>query len=292
MLIEIINVVTVQRNGHKIKGRRCIFKCDFCDKELIRPYKYRNAQYVFCDKKCANQSQKSGVLKEKKEQTCFEHYGVTCSFQSPVVKEKITQTLQTKYGVDFISQIEEVKIKKEKTFTIRYGAPHPLQSSILRDRLEQRMLVKYGIKNALNHGPIRDKINLIENAHKAHETRKRNGTFRKSRAEDVCYNHLVELFNTENVIRQKLVKNWAIDFYIQNINTYVQLDGVYWHGLNRPIEEILKYKTPRDVQIYKKYLTDREQDCYFNENNLKLVRVTDIEIYANPTILIERLGMP
>lgn len=292
MLIEVINVVTIQRNGHPIKGRRCKCKCDFCDKELIRPYKCRKQQYFFCDQKCQIQSQKNGVLKEKNEQTMLVHYGVKHSFQSPIIRERITQTLRDRYDVDFVSQIEEVKIKKEKTFNERYGAPYFLQSNILRSRLEQRMLIKHGFKNALEHGSsFREKIDFVENARKAHETKKLNGTYKKSQPEDDCYELLCKNFGVENVERQHYINQWSIDFYVSTIDTYIQCDGVYWHGLDRSFEEIAQHKTKCDKQIHKKMLTDIEQGRYFEEHNLKLVRITDIELYANPTILIERIGV-
>jgi hypothetical protein len=104
---------------------------------------------------------------------------------------------------------------------------------------------------------------------------KKNGTYAKSKIEDDFYVFLCKKFI--NVERQISIKGWPIDFYIKDINTYVQFDGVYWHGLNRSLDVIAEYKHPRDVQIHKKYLTDREQDKYFNENELKLIRVTDAQ---------------
>ena len=70
---------------------------------------------------------------------------------------------------------------------------------------------------------------------------------------------------------------WPIDFFISFIGTFIQLDGVYWHGLDRPILKIKESKSARDQQIYKKWLTDREQDRWFQENKLNLVRITDLE---------------
>jgi hypothetical protein len=49
-------------------------------------------------------------------------------------------------------------------------------------------------------------------------------------------------------------KKWNVDFYIPSIDTYVQLDGVYWHGLDRPVEvikESKESKSVRDQAIYK-----------------------------------------
>jgi hypothetical protein len=104
-----------------------------------------------------------------------------------------------------------------------------------------------------------------------------NSTYRKSGPEDRLYDTLCNVYESDNVVRQVAVPGtkWLIDFYIRSIDTYVQLDGAYWHGLDRPIEVIAEHKTKRDVQIHKKWLTDREQDKWFNRMGKLLIRVID-----------------
>lgn len=79
------------------------------------------------------------------------------------------------------------------------------------------------------------------------------------------------------VKHQKWVNGWPIDFYIPSIDTYVQFDGVYWHGLDRPIEVIRASNLVRDKAIVKKWETDRVQDAWFTSNGLRLIRVTDVQ---------------
>lgn len=67
------------------------------------------------------------------------------------------------------------------------------------------------------------------------------------------------------------VNGWSIDAYVRSIDTYVQYDGIYWHGLDRPIEE------NTNVKIVRKYFRDREQVAWFSEHGLKLVRITELE---------------
>ena len=109
---------------------------------------------------------------------------------------------------------------------------------------------------------------------------KANGTYRKSSVEDALYVYLCDKHGVEQIVRNALVNNrWPIDFYVKSIDTYVQLDGVYWHGLDRPIEVISEHRTKRDAQIHKKWLTDREQDRWFREQGLNLIRLTDVQFY-------------
>ena len=74
-----------------------------------------------------------------------------------------------------------------------------------------------------------------------------------------------------------MIRQW-IDFYIVSINLYIQVDGVYWHGLNRSLKEIRLQKTSQDKKIYKQILRDRKLNKYMKKEQLRLVRITDDEI--------------
>lgn len=122
--------------------------------------------------------------------------------------------------------------------------------------------------------------NTPEACAKRHQTMKVNGTYRKSSVEDALYEYLCDKHGVEQVVRNVWVNDkWPIDFYVKEIDTYVQLDGVYWHGLDRPIEVVAEHRTKRDVQIHKKWLTDRKQDQWFSECQLNLIRLTDVQFY-------------
>ena len=71
------------------------------------------------------------------------------------------------------------------------------------------------------------------------------------------------------------MNKWPIDFYVKDNDTYIQFDGEYWHGLDRPLDEIAKFKTPRDRTILRKYQIDREQVEWFRSTGKRLLRITD-----------------
>jgi hypothetical protein len=73
------------------------------------------------------------------------------------------------------------------------------------------------------------------------------------------------------------VNGWSIDLHIVDINLYVQADGTFWHGLDRPLEEIKKFNYEIDHDIVKNYQRDRDADIWFKSQNLRLVRITDVE---------------
>lgn len=113
---------------------------------------------------------------------------------------------------------------------------------------------------------------------KIHQTLKQNGTYVKSRDEDAFFEYLCQCVEDEAVIeRQVMVNGWRIDFYIKSIDTYVQFDGEYWHGLDRPLSVIAEHYSPRDINIEGTFYKDIEQNDWFNQNRKSLVRVTDKE---------------
>lgn len=166
------------------------------------------------------------------------------------------------------------RAKAKKTMIERYGGC-TFASKMLRTKCAQTMVERYGAAYTMKSPMLRAKYDFASSAKKRHETMKQNGLYGKSKPEDRLYELLREQFN--NVERQAIVHKWPIDFYVKSIDTYVQFDGVYWHGLDRPIELIAEHKTKRDVVIHKKWLTDREQNQYFKDHNLKLIRIRSID---------------
>lgn len=82
---------------------------------------------------------------------------------------------------------------------------------------------------------------------------------------------------------------WNVDMYVPDIDTYIQFDGVYWHGLDRPVEEIKNSNTKRNIAIYKKWTIDREQDEWFLKVSKRLVRITDIEFKKDEDACLQRI---
>jgi len=114
--------------------------------------------------------------------------------------------------------------------------------------------------NLLAHTP--------EATRKRFETLKKNGSLYESKPEKEFYKCLVSEFGVDDVIHHIMIKKFRIDFYVKTINTYIQFDGEYWHGLNVPYNQLIG--TPK-----LKYDRDRKCDEYCNKHNIKLIRITD-----------------
>jgi hypothetical protein len=127
-------------------------------------------------------------------------------------------------------------------------------------------LAKYNVSCALQQPHV------IENQRKAMLANALNLT---SKAEDKFYEELLTLYPEDDIIRQYWIdeKRWLIDFYVKSIDTFIQFDGVYWHGLDRPIEQIRESTSKIDQNIAAAYDRDREQDEWFRENGKRLTRI-------------------
>lgn len=236
-------------------------------------------------------------VKQKMQQTCLDRYGVRFATSNNEIRSKMSKTAiqtfakngeeiqarrrktnQIKRGVDYPMSDPIVRAKSIKTCNERYGCDNPAKLQITHDKAVNTLMKRYGVKNTMSIPGMYDRIDWKKASVKRHETMKREGTYRKSKPENKFYTILCDKFGTDNVERQCFINKWPIDFYVKSIGTYIQLDGVYWHGLDRPIELIAEHKTKRDVQIHKKWLTDREQDKWFITNNLTLVRITEMQL--------------
>lgn len=180
-----------------------------------------------------------------------------CSSSCEAVIEQKRQSCVATYGASTAMQTQDVRDKAKRTFKERYGVTNPFQSKEIMGRIDKQAMLR-----------------------KIHETMKRNGTYarQQSKTEDLCYEVLCELFGNDDVERHVPVSTWDIDLYVRSIDAYVQVDGVYWHGLDRPIDVIQEFRSPRDKVIYSTVIRDKEREDWFKTNGKRLVRFTDREL--------------
>jgi hypothetical protein len=164
------------------------------------------------------------------------------------------------------------------TFIQNLGVINPSQLEDHRTKTEVTCLSKYGTTCGLTTPWARAKALSVDSICKAHATRKKNGMLKTSGPETQFYHLLVERLGFAEVERWRTINGWSIDFYLKTNNIYIQFDGVFWHGLDRPIAEIRQSLRPVDQQIVRKWETDRAQENWFDVQRLCLVRVTDVEL--------------
>jgi very-short-patch-repair endonuclease len=246
---------TAGRN-RKYQKKILYLKCDHCDDEYICPENTKiracKMQNHFCSKSCSTKSLQNGLLRSKVECTLIEKYGV---------KGYVTAS-------DFQN-------KSKKSCLDKYGVDHGMKTKEVKNRLRKICLEKYGKETFLGSDVWRSKVDHKDIARKAWLTKIKNGSCSTSRTEENLYLLLCDIFGADDIVRQVYIIRQWVDFYIKSLNLYLQLDGIYWHGLNRDISQIKNSNIRQDKKIYQNYLRDQKLNSYMKEKGLKMVRITD-----------------
>jgi G:T-mismatch repair DNA endonuclease (very short patch repair protein) len=69
-----------------------------------------------------------------------------------------------------------------------------------------------------------------------------------------------------------------MDFYVYDIDTYINVNSLYWHGKGKTKDELLSSTSSRDKVILETIKRDEKREIWFKENGLKLRVVWENEI--------------
>lgn len=169
----------------------------------------------------------------------------------------------------------------ESLWSEKYGTTHPMLSKIVAEKHRTTTFERYGVNSPLQRIEARKELNTEATLRKKHETHKRNGTYRQSKPE-IRFRQLLETrYGPHNVLAHIRPPNttWPIDIRVLPIDTWIQIDGAFWHGLDRPIEQLRTSTKTVDSVILKKWNTDRAQEKWFQEHGLHLLRITDVAVH-------------
>ena len=111
---------------------------------------------------------------------------------------------------------------------------------------------------------------------------RRNRSWTTSKPEERLYEILAQKYS--EVQRQVTVSRWTMDFYVPHIDTYINLNGSYWHGRGKTEQELLESTSPRDKVILSTVKRDLQREVWFRENGKKLVIIWDDEIDHLPRL--------
>ena len=210
-------------------------------------------------------------IKEKLEQTCLERYGVKHSSQCKKIKNKIKQTNIERYGVENPQQCERIKEKTKQTNLERYGTENVYASEYGKEKIKKTNLERYGVENVSNNELIKEKKKQtclkhygVENpaqcpdiVDKIFKQRRINGTIISSSFEEKVHNLLKEKFIIVERQYKSDVYPFRCDFYIQDLNFYIEIQGHPSHGKepfdpnNIKHQEILKLWQRKTIELKK-----------------------------------------
>ncbi len=170
----------------------------------------------------------------------------------------------------------EIAAKWRETMMKRHGAEHPLKAAGAKAKREMTVKERFGAD------PLalpENRTHLVEAGQKGYRTTAtRVGSWMLSRPEMMLIEWLRSRYGVDNVEQQAKIdhggrKPWLIDAYVKTLNVYVELDGEFWHGLDKPYDQL----HPKGKESYDR---DREQDRWFLLQGVRLVRITDKEFLA------------
>ena len=206
--------------------------------------------------------QQSDFIKQKIKTTCIIKYGVDNPAKTKQVKDKMKNTCMERYGVEYSFQSENNKEKSKQTWIEKYGVDNPLKSDIIKEKAKQTNLEKYGVEYISQNIEIRKKqletVNkkyggnapicdptikekilskIPESREKEYQTRKKNGTFNTSKPEKELLEYIKLYFpDVEYQYKNKKEYPFRCDFYIPELNLYIEYNGLWTHG-KHPFDE-------------------------------------------------------
>lgn len=239
MTIRVEREEFVDRRGQRRTRRIMHIECDWCGVEFQSPYKkYKLAlEESLCYKHAKQKAAKLGgcanLNKHGKEH--FRQLGLLHG---------------SKNVVHAIRWMKTVGHKKEVLSRAgRIGGRRTVESGKLAD-----------ISKHDAHTPSAEA--------KRWETIKRTGKMKESEPERKFLAALEVHYGV--VERHLVVDGFHTDGYVPSLGVYVQFDGEYWHGLDRPYGQL-------EERVKRKFDLDRRADCHFLKTGKLLVRITDRE---------------
>lgn len=184
-------------------------------------------------------------VQKKVQETTLKRYGVKNYSQTDECKEKIKKNNLAKYGVESTSGLPEVLEKARQTNLKRRGYEYSMQDPKVRAKSAKTCMEKYGVPNIQSLPEIKEKIKrtnikkygvpnpmiLPEFQEKMKRTLDKNGTWSVSKPEMQIKYLLLALYpNTKHQYRNKEEYPFNCDFYIPEIDTYIEYQGHISHG--------------------------------------------------------------
>lgn len=247
-------------------GHSAIIKCDHCGAQSRKSFKLvKGRNFHFCNRKCSSLARRPGGALHAVNSRAWE-IG--------------RRGLREKHGVDNPMKIPAVVAK----FVGRTKNPECIE------RTRQTLLQRYGVTCPYQIERVRERARSSEAQAKRLNSWKKTCYERISMPERMLREALERVVGRHDVDIQVIINDrWPIDLYVKSVDTYVQVDGVYWHGLDRPMDEIAASTSPRDRTIARKWATDREQDAWFEREGRRLVRVTDVQVRSDLSRVVDTI---
>lgn len=130
--------------------------CQTCGKEIKTDIHKINVGFPqYCSSGCVS---KNAGIKQRKENTMLEHYGVKNPSECASIQAKKKQTSIERYGVSSPTQAVGIKEKIRNTLMERYGAACSFQVKDIKEKAIQSLRERYGVDNAFASKEVQKRI--------------------------------------------------------------------------------------------------------------------------------------
>ena len=149
---------------------------------------------------------------EKCKETSIRVYGVHHYVCQDIVKENIKNQLMQKYGVDSPLKNKEQKEKFKKTCLEKYGVEYPMQQEEIKNKSKETCLEKYGTENPgfLFYKGINHRSNL-----------------------ELEIDEFIKCLYQGDVFNNYQIKNKEFDIYLPELKLAIEVNGDYWHSVEK-----------------------------------------------------------
>ena len=226
---------------------------------------------------------------EKRKKTCLNKYGVDNPAKVERFQEKARETNISKYGVNYVTQNKIIRQKQLNTMQERYGVLYPYQNKSCVEKAKQTNLEKYGVDNAMKSSTFKSKLSeqiqnrygvdnimkLDEFKKKVRNTQKKNFSFGKSKEEDYIYQCLVQKYPKTKRQYYSDVYPFACDFYIPEIDLYMEYQGYGCHGKAPYNPKNIKHQ--RKLETWKRKAQEVNYKCKLKEQYSAWIKIWTVK---------------
>lgn len=184
--------------------------------------------------------------------TCLRRYGLRNGGGTEIALQKIKETNLKKHGYEMPLQSEEVRNRIKETNLRKYGVEQPLSSEHIQSKRRNTCQKRYG-----GNSPMCD----IQIAEKSFRKRIKNHTWSSSKPEENLFSYIKEKFpNVKRQYKDKERYPWFCDFYIPEIDLFLELNGHWTHGPHIYCENS-KYDK-KQIEFWKKKYDNGKHPLY------------------------------
>lgn len=219
-----------------------------------------------------NKFQKTKEQKaELRKLTNLRKYGVENISQLDVIKQKKKETCRTNYGVDNPAQSKQIYNKIKETCKTKYGVESTNCLDWKKQKISKTLLQKYGVGNIMQSDKMKEHFKQIapETQAKSYKTKKKNKTFNTSQPEQQIKILLEKIF-TVNYQYKSDSYPFACDFYIVDLDLYIEYNGTWTHGG-------MPFQPNKECNMQLQEWKEKAKTSKFYENAIETWTIRDVQ---------------